>query len=50
MPNFINLADINKKDLRQIIDRAREQKKSKKSQGSHFSLNGKTLIMVFEKH
>ena len=49
MPNFINLADINKKDLRQIIDRAREQKKSKKSQGSHFSLNGKTLIMVFEK-
>ncbi len=49
MPNFINLADINKKDLRKIIDRAKKQKKNKKAQGSHFPLKGKTLIMVFEK-
>ena len=49
MPNFINLADINKKDLRKIINRARKQKKSKKVQESHFPLKGKTLIMVFEK-
>ena len=49
MPNFINLADINKKDLRKIIDRAKKQKKNKKSQVSHPPLKGKTLIMVFEK-
>ncbi len=49
MPNFINLADIKKKDLRKIIDRAKKQKKNKKAQDSHFPLKGKTLIMVFEK-
>ena len=49
MPNFINLADINKKDLRKIIERAKKQKKSKKTQSSRFFLKGKTLIMVFEK-
>ena len=49
MPNFINLADVNKKDLRKIIDRAKKQKKNKKFQGSQSPLKGKTLIMVFEK-
>ena len=49
MPNFINLADVNKKDLRKIIDCAKEQKKNKKNQSLHFPLKGKTLIMVFEK-
>ena len=49
MPNFINLADVNKKDLRKIIDRAKKEKKNKKAQVSHFPLKGKTLIMVFEK-
>ncbi len=49
MANFINLADVEKKDLRRIIDRAKKQKKNTKVKGTHFPLKGKTLIMVFEK-
>ena len=29
MKNFINIADIDKKDLRKIIDHAKKQKKKK---------------------
>ena len=46
MANFINLADVEKKDLRRIIDRAKKQKKNTKVKGTHFPLKGKTLIMV----
>ena len=49
MRNFINLADIDKRELRKIIDHA----KSRKEKGSTIDLNtpltGKTLIMIFEK-
>ena len=49
MRNFINLADIDKRELRKIIDNA----KSLKAKGSAIDLNtplpGKTLIMIFEK-
>ncbi len=49
MRNFINLADIDKRELRKIIDHA----KSQKEKGSTIDLNtplmGKTLIMIFEK-
>ena len=49
MRNFINLADIDKRELRKIIDNA----KSLKEKGSTLDLNtpliGKTLIMIFEK-
>ena len=54
MKNFINIADIDKKDLRNIIDNAKSEK-IKRSQPSKFSLNtnsflkDKTLIMIFEK-
>ena len=46
MKNFINIGDIDKKDLRSIIDYA---KSKKKSSDSHTPLVGKTLIMIFEK-
>jgi len=49
MRNFVNLADIDKRELRKIIDHA----KSLKEKGSTIDLNtplkGKTLIMIFEK-
>ena len=54
MKNFINIADIDKKDLRNIIDNAKSEK-IKRSQPSKFSLDtnsflkDKTLIMIFEK-
>lgn len=48
MKNFINLSDIDKKDLRKIIDEARIQKLKKNSTNSNQSLTGKTLIMIFE--
>ena len=48
MRNFINLVDIDKKELRKIIDHA----KSQKGKGSNIdlgnSLAGKTLVMIFE--
>ena len=50
MKNFINLADINHKDLRKIIDLAKERKKKDKENiESSRRLKGKTLIMIFEK-
>ena len=49
MNNFINIADINKKDLREIIDYAKSQKEKKYNADSIPSLADKTLIMIFEK-
>ena len=54
MKNFINIGDIDKKDLRNIIENAKSQKKnksqlSKSSIDSNTLLKDKTLIMIFEK-
>jgi len=54
MKNFINIADLKKKDLRDIIDHAKSQKKKKSNLKksileSYKLLTGKTLIMIFEK-
>jgi len=54
MKNFINLGDINKKDLRKIIDHAKLQKKkrsnlNKSAIDPDAYLTDKTLIMIFEK-
>jgi len=54
MRNFINIADIDKKDLRKIIDHAKSQKKKrsnldKSAVDPEKPLIGKTLIMIFEK-
>tara|TARA_Y100000741_G_scaffold282094_1_gene221884 strand:- start:27 stop:932 length:906 start_codon:yes stop_codon:yes gene_type:complete len=46
--NFINLSDIDKKDLRKIIDNAKF-KKNKSNLKNKNSLKNKTLIMIFEK-
>jgi len=48
MKNFINISDIDKKDLREIIDHAKSQKKNI-PMGSNNPLTGKTMIMIFEK-
>ena len=50
MKSFVNLAEIDKKDLRKIIDHAKSRKKEdKKNIESSKRLKGKTLIMIFEK-
>ena len=54
MRNFINIADIDKKDLRKIIDHAKSQKKKrsnldKSAIDPEKPLRGNTLIMIFEK-
>ncbi len=50
MKSFVNLADIDKKDLRKIIDLAKERKQeNKKDAELGKRLKGKTLIMIFEK-
>jgi len=50
MKNFVNLADVDKKDLRKIIDLAIDRKKKdKKDVELSKRLKGKTLIMIFEK-
>ena len=54
MKNFINIGDINKQDLRKIIDHAKSQKKkrfnlSKSAIDPEKSMGGKTLVMIFEK-
>ena len=54
MKNFINIADIDKKDLREIIDNAKSQKSkrssfNKSATDPDSSLADKTLIMIFEK-
>ena len=54
MKNFINIADINKKDLKGIIDHAKLQKKKRSSLKKsaidpRLPLVDRTLIMIFEK-
>jgi len=54
MKNFINIADIDKRDLREIIDNAKSQKSKRSSLNKSAtdpdsSLADKTLIMIFEK-
>ena len=54
MKKFINIADINKKDLRLILDNAKSRKSkrsglSKNIIDSDSPLDGKILIMIFEK-
>ena len=54
MKNFINIADIDNKNLRQIIDRAKLQKKqrsniNKSAIDPEVILKDKILIMIFEK-
>ncbi len=54
MNHFINIADINKQELRKIIDHAKSQKKkrsniNKSAIDPEKPLAGKTLIMLFEK-
>ena len=54
MKNFINIADINKQDLRKIIEHAKSQKKKRSNIGKSAidpekPLIDKTLIMLFEK-
>ena len=54
MKNFITISEIDKKDLRKIIDRAKseKEKRSKLSKSTidfDKPLAGKTLIMIFEK-
>ena len=54
MKKFINIADVSKKELRFIIDNAQLRKKkrsglSKNSVDKDSPLNGKILIMLFEK-
>jgi len=54
MKNFITISDIDKKDLRNIIDHAKSEKEkrsklSKSTVDFNKPLAGKTLIMIFEK-
>jgi len=49
MRNFINLSDIDKRELRKIIDHAKLQKEKKANINNDAPLKGKTLIMIFEK-
>jgi len=54
MRNFINLADIDKKDLREIINDAKSKKKQrlklkKSAPDPSVPLAGRLLIMIFEK-
>ena len=54
MRKFINIADIDKKDLRLIIDNAKTKKEkrsglNKNAIDQDAPLNGKILIMLFEK-
>ena len=48
MRNFINISDISKKELRLIIDNAK-LKKEKRTNLKKNSIDGKILIMIFEK-
>ena len=49
MRNFINLSDIDKRELRKIIDHAKSQKQKGSTLKTDVPLAGKTLIMIFEK-
>ena len=49
MRNFINLSDIDKRELRKIIDHAKSKKQKGSTIKTDVPLAGKTLIMIFEK-
>ena len=49
MRNFINLSDIDKQELRKIINHAKSQKQKGSTIKTDVPLEGKTLIMIFEK-
>ena len=54
MRKFINIADINKNDLRLILDNAHLRKKNRSTLSKNeidpdAPLNGKILVMIFEK-
>ena len=54
MKNFINISDVDKNDLREIIDHAKSQKEKrsnlkKSALDPNASLVDKTLVMIFEK-
>jgi len=54
MKNFINIGDVDKKDLRTIIDHAKSQKEKRSSLKKsaidpNTPLENKTLVMIFEK-
>ena len=54
MKNFINISDLDKKDLRKILDHAKSQKEKrsnlkKSAVDPDAPLKGRTLIMIFEK-
>ncbi len=54
MKNFINISDVDKNDLRKIIDHAKSQKEKrsnlkKSALDPNASLVDKTLVMIFEK-
>ena len=49
MRNFINLSDIDKRELRKIIDHAKSQKQKGSTIKTDIPLADKTLIMIFEK-
>ena len=49
MRNFINLSDIDKRELRKIIDHAKSQKQKGSTIKADVPLAGKTLVMIFEK-
>ena len=54
MKKFINISDINKKELRLILDNAHLRKKKRSSLNKNIidadaPLDGKILIMIFEK-
>jgi len=54
MKNFINIADIDKRDLRKIVDQAKSQKEKrlnlkKLAMDPEEPLSNKTLVMIFEK-
>tara|TARA_Y100000031_G_scaffold107582_1_gene118433 strand:- start:397 stop:1314 length:918 start_codon:yes stop_codon:yes gene_type:complete len=49
MRNFINLADIDKRELRKIIDHTKSLKEKGSTKDLNTPLTSKTLIMIFEK-
>tara|TARA_Y100000590_G_scaffold464608_1_gene634471 strand:- start:760 stop:1683 length:924 start_codon:yes stop_codon:yes gene_type:complete len=54
MRNFVNISDIDKQNLREIIDHAKSQKEKRtklnnSAKDAHQPLEGKTLIMILEK-
>ena len=49
MKNFINISDLTKKDLREILDNAKIKKEKKSIDSADTIFKGKVLTMIFEK-